>query len=663
MSGTRDRTGRAGIRLRRRGTAPQPVVACGTALLTGGAVLVTGAALVLLWRPDAHEVRPAASGHGRGMSQVGAFDSAVRGWSAERILDHYYPGAALGTVPNVPVRVRLTAQDGARLEVFAPAGLRVAGRILAADQVAHLTPLPDGRASVVVTAGCAGAQLWEAETEDPWAYPIDPGVSRPAGEQLRLCDGGVYRGALGVALDGDAPRTVNQVEVEDYLLGVVPAEVQANWSDKGGAEAVRAQAIAARSYVLAEHRYPYAQTCDTTDCQNYPGSEKEDARSAAAVAATSGIVLLREGRILRSEYSAAPDGGTPADIGAFEVGPTPAELAAGESPSGTVEPAPSDHPANESPVEAEYRRIGGESSPIGAPLGPEMLLPGRVGRYRLFANGVIIATPTLGAQVVDFNTLLQLVPDASSPTPQHLPAGTPNRTAPVLPADSPRTSPEGAVPQADSSAAPRLVDPAVPDAGANPPTPNAAVPPAAGAVVPAIIPPSVSAPSRSARPGDAAPQGGSPIGVDRGDTAGQPDPVDGQGQSGRGGGPSAGGMGQGAGGKGGGRQNKGKGGGRPGQVDGTAGQPSVAPRPDRDPDGGRIGSTRPALGAPESGAPLGNSSPVAGAGQVDAGPPNGSESGSAVRQADSIGTNVPSTASTPTPPPTSGVAFLSGVVR
>jgi SpoIID/LytB domain protein len=34
-------------------------------------------------------------GHGAGLSQAGAIDLARRGWSSDRILQHYYPGTAL----------------------------------------------------------------------------------------------------------------------------------------------------------------------------------------------------------------------------------------------------------------------------------------------------------------------------------------------------------------------------------------------------------------------------------------------------------------------------------------------------------------------------------------------------------------------------------------
>lgn len=383
-------------------------------LVVGATALLVAGPLVLWTGDDVY--RPLAGpGHGRGMSQHGALKSAQDGWTAERILGHYYPGATLGAVGPTTLAVRLMAQDDSTLDAYAEAGARVAGRIIGPGEVAHLTALPDGGANVVVTTGCDGEVLWQTSTADPWIYPVDPSPGRPAAEHLTLCGGGAYRGSLGVASEDGAARTVNRVDVEDYLLGVIPAEVQANWADKGAAEALRAQAIAARSYALAETRYPYAQTCDTTDCQVYPGTAKEDPRTADAVASTAGMVLLRDGHVLRSEYSAAPDGGQPADIETFEVGPTPAELSVGAPPAG---PAPRTRTSDtESPIEAEYARIGGVDSSVGEPIGPEMILPENAGLYRLYSNGVIIYTPTLGAQVVDFTTLLELVPDLTNSAP------------------------------------------------------------------------------------------------------------------------------------------------------------------------------------------------------------------------------------------------------
>ncbi|MFC9965491.1 SpoIID/LytB domain-containing protein [Nocardia ignorata] len=393
---------------------PLPVLVGGTALVLTGALG--------LWQllPD---VEPTVgAGHGRGMSQVGAFDNARAGWNAEQILGHYYPGAELGQIGATTIGVRLQAQDDATLDTYAAAGAQVAGRMIGPGEAAHLTPMPDGGASVVVTAGCDGEVLWQSATDDPYVYPIGAGPGRPADEHLTLCGGTAYRGALGVALENGSYRTVNQVDIEDYLAGVLPAEMQANWADQGAFEALRAQAIAARSYALAEDRYPYAQTCDTTDCQVYPGTVKEDARTTDAVAATVGTVLLRDGLILRSEYSAAPDGGRPADIETFAVGPAPGDLVEflpiPALPELPADPGPTiEALAGESVIDTEYRRLGGPGSSIGAPIGPEMMLPQRAGTYRLYTNGVIVATKTLGAQVVDFSTLLQLVPEVGEQLP------------------------------------------------------------------------------------------------------------------------------------------------------------------------------------------------------------------------------------------------------
>ncbi|MFI9413538.1 SpoIID/LytB domain-containing protein [Nocardia gamkensis] len=411
------------------------------------------------------------------MSQVGAFENARAGWAAERILEHYYPGATLTTIAPTAVRVRLMTRDDSALDAFADAGLRVAGREVAPGQVAHLTPQPGGRASVVVTAGCDGDVLWQAATDDPWIHPVDSRPNRPAAEHLTLCGGSAYRGALGVALEDGAARTINQVDVEDYLLGVVPAEVQPNWADKGAAEALRAQAIAARSYALAEQRYPYAQTCDTTACQRYPGTAQEDPRTAAAVSATAGAVLLRDGRILRTEYSAAPDGGEPADIQTLEVGPAPGESTTTAPPEDPRKQAA----VTESAIDAEYRRIGGATSTIGTPLGPEMILPRRAGTYRLYTNGVIIVTPTLGAQVVDYSRMLQAVPEVGEPSPIP-PGASPGATAPGV--VSPGAAQVGAI-------APAAADqPATASRGAQPGgvLPHGAIPPGDGSVSSAIAP-------------------------------------------------------------------------------------------------------------------------------------------------------------------------------
>lgn len=251
-------------------------------------------------------------GHGRGMGQWGAYGYATKqGWTAEQIVSHFYGGTTLGSIGPQDITVRLMGQDGKPLDVESASPMTVDGRSVPPGQAVHLTPLPGGSANVTVTTGCAGAPVWTAVTTNPWVDPVNPGTDRPATEALKLCGSGTpYRGSLGVALDGQSPRTVNKVNIEDYLRSVVPSESMAAWADTGGLQALRAQAIAARSYAWAENRYPYAKTCDTQACQMYTGEAHEDKRTDPAVASTAGLVLMKDGKAVPAEFSSSTGGWT-----------------------------------------------------------------------------------------------------------------------------------------------------------------------------------------------------------------------------------------------------------------------------------------------------------------------------------------------------------------
>ena len=246
-------------------------------------------------------------GHGRGMGQWGAYGYSRTGWSAEQILRHYYGGTTLQTLPGRDITVRLMGMEGKSLSVSAPGGARVAGRGVAPGQAVILTPSGTG-ANVAITAGCGGTVIWRGTTGDPWVRPVAAGANRPGSEHLRVCaTGTAYRGALGVS-GVDGLHSINRVNTEDYLRGVVPSESPASWADSGGTQALRAQAVAARSYALAERRTVYAQTCDTTSCQVYGGSSKEDSRTNTAIFTTTGLTLTRGGVPVAAEFSSSTGG-------------------------------------------------------------------------------------------------------------------------------------------------------------------------------------------------------------------------------------------------------------------------------------------------------------------------------------------------------------------
>ena len=116
--------------------------------------------------------------------------------------------------------------------------------------------------------------------------------------------GNPYRGRLQLVRGGGGMRVINQVRIDDYLKGVLPAEI-----GPSPMEALKAQAVAARSetiFKLATNRHTADgfDLCTQVHCQAYKGMRLETADSNRAVDETVGYVLMNgEGRILDAVYS------------------------------------------------------------------------------------------------------------------------------------------------------------------------------------------------------------------------------------------------------------------------------------------------------------------------------------------------------------------------
>ena len=384
------------------------LIALSTVLGLGAALIVSGPAPTASAAPDdivAIVLDGTGNGHGRGMSQWGAYGWAVdqnKDWSW--ILDHYYGGTASGTIGNPAVKVRLTALDGAgtvglishgagvkwggftyksmqavrngaSFDIFGSTSISCAvsstlvvpdGPIVKGDQgdavrqvqqfltvfafdpggvdgdFGNLTEaailrfqadrgLPqDGEwrleeataARAMIAEGSNGTFTKIGTAAAPTFTTTD---SANAANVLGVCqpNGSVvhYRGSVEVSNQAGSTRVVNNVASESYLRGVVPKEISASWAQAGGgrgAQAVRAQAVAARSYGLQQNRYPpYATTCDTQACQVYGGAATrpvatgavtlvEDFRTDQAIAATAGVVRRwPNGSVVSTEFSAS----------------------------------------------------------------------------------------------------------------------------------------------------------------------------------------------------------------------------------------------------------------------------------------------------------------------------------------------------------------------
>jgi stage II sporulation protein D len=234
-------------------------------------------------------------GHGVGLSQWGAYGYALHGWKYRRILAHYYPGTKMGRVGEQRVRVLLAQGEssvtvGCATQMVVTDGRRLTRKLKAGTYgVGSRLVLPVRRHGAGFSFGHFA--LFEC-ARSPLTF-----------------DGREYHGTIALRSRGGGVSVVNGLALDTYLRGVVPSESPSHWP----IAALEAQAVAARSYAMAEVRpSSWYDLVPTTADQVYGGVRAERPRSDRAVYATLGQVLTWNGQVARTYYSSSSGGRTEA---------------------------------------------------------------------------------------------------------------------------------------------------------------------------------------------------------------------------------------------------------------------------------------------------------------------------------------------------------------
>jgi stage II sporulation protein D len=236
-------------------------------------------------------------GHGVGLSQYGAYGLARQGTTYDRILAHYYPGTTLGPAPVSKVRV-LLAEARRSLTISSESAFRVR------DGEGKLHNIAPGRHSF----GAGLTIAVKAEKGPPKRKRLAGPLLFSAGASP-LTLGRPYRGQIQVTSENGKLQAINVLGLEAYLYGVVPSEVPTGWP----AEALKAQAVVARSYSLSSRRTGGAfDLYPDTRSQMYLGVREEESPTNDAVDATAGKVLLYGGEVARTFYHSTSGGRTAA---------------------------------------------------------------------------------------------------------------------------------------------------------------------------------------------------------------------------------------------------------------------------------------------------------------------------------------------------------------
>ena len=156
--------------------------------------------------------------------------------------------------------------------------------------------LLDGAGRVLLRGGAGESVDWSSQSSaDLWL--------ESAGAQALLVNGSPYEGRLRLLREGGGITPINHLPLERYIASVVGSEMPSSWS----MEALKAQAVAARSYALAHLARPanrYWHLGDTTRWQAYRGLESVTARTREATERTNGVILTYQGGIVESLYAA-----------------------------------------------------------------------------------------------------------------------------------------------------------------------------------------------------------------------------------------------------------------------------------------------------------------------------------------------------------------------
>jgi stage II sporulation protein D len=264
-----------------------------TALLAALLVLPASAGAATRW-----VVKGAGWGHGIGLSQYGAYGLARDGANYRQILGHYYTGTEVSRADTQTIRVLLQSN-------------RDRATFIGASRAGDKTLSPKRTYMARVSGG--GVEVRDNKGKKIGTFPAPLSISssdgfRLGGNAINGVSDGTYHGNLELRPSaGGGLTVVNALSLDSYVQGVVPGEMPSGWHP----EALKAQAVAARSYALVTDKGgPVFDQYPDTRSQVYRGVTGETSNTNAAVRATAGEVVKHEGKVAVTYFFSTSGGHT-----------------------------------------------------------------------------------------------------------------------------------------------------------------------------------------------------------------------------------------------------------------------------------------------------------------------------------------------------------------
>ena len=258
----------------------------------------------------------AGFGHGVGMSQFAAGTLTKNGENYKNVLKRYYTNVKLSTVESVlgkdkEIKVGITTNgslEHGRLTIFSSEN-----KVQISNDDFDITVGENERVDVRNTSGATTITLENGKT----FKTKNPLNFNAKGEYLTLSpvrkghtSSPRYRGVITIIPRGSNLRVINILDIEKYLLQVVPSEMPKSF----GVEALKVQAIAARTYAVSDIlKGKYAQDGfhikDTVESQVY-NNQVENEEATRAIEETEGEIMTYDNMPIDAKYFSTSSGFT-----------------------------------------------------------------------------------------------------------------------------------------------------------------------------------------------------------------------------------------------------------------------------------------------------------------------------------------------------------------
>lgn len=254
-------------------------------------------------------------GHGIGLSQWGARGMALQGSSYQDILAHYYQGSTVqSNTPERPIRVAVALSQSAA-KVTPGAAYRLID--LVSNEI-----LAEGEANDEWNFSTDGTKIKAELNNKDTAFSstqflLESDSHLTLNGQKKYHESFIIRTNNRQTLD-----IINQLDLENYLLGVISKEIPASFPE----EAIKAQAVASRSYARHRMKQNAAKSFDVYPSeisQVYAGINGETAAGTAAVNATKYQVAAYNGEIIEALFFSNSGGHTESNENVWNSAPIP----------------------------------------------------------------------------------------------------------------------------------------------------------------------------------------------------------------------------------------------------------------------------------------------------------------------------------------------------